>query len=141
MSIFIARYLICAICVNAGGMGSYGEHFGSNELKCKELAGTSLRSSVVTSQRRDVGSTNIEVNKRQRRDVSTSRRLNVATSQHRDVNAISASPSSKAKRGPELDGGEMVRTRARKSEQQRPRPEEETYFCIFSFPEKRTDVL
>ena len=35
---------------------------------------------VVTSQRHDVGSTYIEVNKRQRCDVSTSRRCNVATS-------------------------------------------------------------
>ena len=35
---------------------------------------------VATSPRRDVGSTNIKVNKRQRRDVSTSRRCNVATS-------------------------------------------------------------
>ena len=40
---------------------------------------------VATSQRRDVGSTKIEVNKQQRRDVSTSRRLNVATSQRRGV--------------------------------------------------------
>ena len=35
---------------------------------------------VATSQRRDVGSTNIKVNKRQCRDVSTSRRCNVAMS-------------------------------------------------------------
>ena len=35
---------------------------------------------VTTSQRRDVGSTNIKVNNRQRRDASTSRHLNVATS-------------------------------------------------------------
>ena len=34
---------------------------------------------VATSQRRDVGSMRIEVNKRQRHDVSTSRRLNFAT--------------------------------------------------------------
>ena len=74
MSISIARYLICEICVNAGGTGNYWEHFGSRELKCKELVGTSRRPNIVTSQRRDVGSTTIEVNKPQRRDVSTSRR-------------------------------------------------------------------
>ena len=43
MRISIARYLICAICVNAGGTGSYWEHFGSRELKCKELARMSRR--------------------------------------------------------------------------------------------------
>ena len=35
---------------------------------------------IATSQRRDVGSTNIKVNKRQRRDVSMLRRLNATTS-------------------------------------------------------------
>ena len=49
------------------------------------MAGTSRLPHVVSSQRRDVGSTYIEVNKRQRRDVLTSRRPNVATSQRRDV--------------------------------------------------------
>ena len=38
------------------------------------MAGTSRRPHVVMSQRLDVGSTNIKVNKRQRRDVATSRR-------------------------------------------------------------------
>ena len=51
------------------------------------MAGTSRRPHVVTPQRRNVGSTNIKVNKRQRRDVSAS----------------SASPSLKAKRGPEFE--------------------------------------
>ena len=37
---------------------------------------------VVTSQRLDVGSTNIKVNKRQRRDVSTSTSLRVLSSHH-----------------------------------------------------------
>ena len=37
----MARYMICAICVNAGGTSSYWEHFGSRELKCKELVATS----------------------------------------------------------------------------------------------------
>ena len=44
---------------------------------------------VATSQHRDVGSTYIEVNKRQRRDVSASY----------------ASQSLNAKRGPEFEGG------------------------------------
>ena len=44
------------------------------------MVGTSRRPHVVTSQRRDVGSTNIKVKNRQRRDASTLRRLNVATS-------------------------------------------------------------
>ena len=46
---------------------------------------TSRRPHVVTSQRRNIGSTNIKVNNMQRRDASTSRRLNVATSQRHDV--------------------------------------------------------
>ena len=36
------------------------------------MAGTSRRHHVVTPQRRDVGSTNLKVNKWQRRDVSAS---------------------------------------------------------------------
>ena len=51
------------------------------------MGGTSRRPNVATPQRRDVGSTNIKVNKRQRRDVSAS----------------SASPPLKAKRGPEFE--------------------------------------
>ena len=39
-----------------------------------KMSGTSRHPNVTTSQRHDVGSTNIQVNKRQRRDVSTSRR-------------------------------------------------------------------
>ena len=34
------------------------------EQKCRKLAGTSRRPNVVTSQRREVGSTRMEVNKR-----------------------------------------------------------------------------
>ena len=37
---------------------------------------------VATSQRRDVGSTNIKVNNRQRSDASTSQRCDVPTSRH-----------------------------------------------------------
>ena len=66
------------------------------------MAGTSRRPQVVTSQRRDVGSTNIKVNKRQRHDVSAS----------------SVFSSLKAKRGAEFEVSGIVRTRARKSEQQ-----------------------
>ena len=47
---------------------------------------------IATSQRRDVGSTRIKVNKWQRRDVSTSRRCNVITSAR-----VFVSPSLKAK--------------------------------------------
>ena len=51
---------------------------------------TSRRPHVVTFQRRDVGSTNTEVNNQKRRDVSTLRRLNVATLQRHDVSTRSA---------------------------------------------------
>ena len=74
------------------------------------MAGTSRRPHVVKPQRRDVGSTNIKVNKQQRRDVSTSQR--------RDVSASSASPSLKAKMGPEFEASGMIQTRAQKSKQQ-----------------------
>ena len=81
------------------------------------MVGTSRPPNVMTSQRRDVGSTNIKVNNQQRRDVSTSRRLNVATSQRRDVSASSVFLSLKAKRGAEFEVSGIVRTRALKSEQ------------------------
>ena len=57
---------------------------------------------VAMSPRRDVGSTNIKVNNRQRRDVSAS----------------SAFSSLKEKRGAELEVSGIVRTKAQKSEQQ-----------------------
>ena len=57
----------------------------SNGEQCWKVASTSRRPQVVTFQRRDVGSTDTEVNNQKCRDVSTSRRLNVATSQRRDV--------------------------------------------------------
>ena len=56
------------------------------------MAGTSRRPHVVTSQRRDVGSTNIKVNNRQRRDVS----------------ANSVFSSLKAKRGAEFEVSGIV---------------------------------
>ena len=40
---------------------------------------------IATSQRRDIGSTNIKVNNRKRSDASTSRRRNVATLQRCNV--------------------------------------------------------
>ena len=76
---------------------------------------TSRRPHVVTPQRRDVGSTNIKVNKLQCHDVSAS----------------SASPSLKAKRGLEFEASGIARTRARKSEQQDIEFEEEPMICIF----------
>ena len=56
---------------------------------------------VATSQRRDVGSTNIKVNNRQRRDVSAS----------------SVFSSLKAKRGADFEVLGIVQTRAQKSKQ------------------------
>ena len=73
---------------------------------------------VMTSQRHDVGSTKIEVNKRQRRD----------------VNAIFASPSLKAKRDQNSRSSKNVRIRAQKSEQQRPKSGRRDlllYFLLF----------
>ena len=72
----------------------------------------------MTFQRRDVGLTNIKVNNRQHRDASTSRRLNIAMLQRRDVSASSVFSSLKEKRGADFEVSEIVRTRARKSEQQ-----------------------
>ena len=94
--LFVAQYLICAIDVNAGEKGNFWKQFWSRRTQCIKTAPTSRRPHVVLSQRREVGSTYIEVNKRQRRDVSTSRhlnvvtsrRLNVATSQRCDVSTL-----------------------------------------------------
>ena len=86
--------------MNAGAIGVKKAVFGSILEQRMKLHKDGWN--VVTPQRRDVGSTNIKVNKRQRRDVSAS----------------SASPSLKAKRGPEFEVSGIVRTRARKSEQQ-----------------------
>ena len=43
----------------------------SNGEQCRKVAATSQSSNVATFQRRDVGSTNTEVNNQKRRDVST----------------------------------------------------------------------
>ena len=65
---------LCSLCEYQVERAVIRSILGSREQKCKELAGTSRRPNVMTSQRRNVGSTKIEVNKRQRRDVETSRR-------------------------------------------------------------------
>ena len=84
-------------------------------------------SNVATSQRRDVGSTRIEVNKRQRHDDP-----NFATSARFFV-----SPSLKAKRGPKIKASRYVRTRAQKAEQQRRKSAKKTVtFVLFFFPER-----
>ena len=64
----------------------------SNGEQCRKVAATSRRPHVATSQRRDVGSTNTEVNNKKRHDFSMSRHLNVATLtlQRRDVSTRSA---------------------------------------------------
>ena len=62
---------------------------------------TSRRPHVVTSQRRDVGSTNTTVNKQQRRDVATSQHRDVETSRRqREI----CPPSLKAAKGLEFGG-------------------------------------
>ena len=88
---------------------------------------TSRLPHVVTSQRRDVGSTYIEVNKRQRRDVSASY----------------ASQSLKAKKRTRIGGSEIEerKTRAWKSKQPDLDLGEEPSFCIFFFSDRKTDVL
>ena len=104
------------------------EAFWSRGRQCIKMAGTSRRPNVVTPQRRDIESTYIEVNKWQRRDVSTSY----------------SSQSLKAKGGPEFRGDRRsrnVRTRARKSQQADFDFGEEPSFCIFFFSDRKTDVL
>ena len=92
---------------------------------------TSQRPNIVTSQRRDVGSTKIEVNKRQRRDVPTSRR------QHDFCLSII-----KRKKGTIF---EMREDRMKEGTKTRNSsdldPEEKTDFCIFFFSDRSTDVL
>ena len=63
-------------------------------------------SNVATSQRHDVTTSRRWVNKNGSQQAS----------QRRDVSAISASPSLKAKKGPEFEASGYVRTRARKAE-------------------------
>ena len=78
-----------------------------------KMAGASRRSNVATSPRRDATtSRRLNVATSQLRDVSTSRRCNFATLE-RDLPSII-----KSKMGLELEVSGIVRTRARKSEQQ-----------------------
>ena len=98
--------------------------------------GSQQVANVAMSQRRDAStSRRLNVTTPQRRVVSTSRRLNVASSQRRDVSAIFASPSLKAKGTRNRGSFKNVRTRARKSEQLRPRLAEKrpTFVFFFSF--------
>ena len=80
--------------------GAYGGYAG---LERRDVP-TSRRPHVVTSQRRDVGSTIVQVNKRQRRDVATSRR---------QCEFYFPNIKSKWRRGFGASGG--VRTRAQNS--------------------------
>ena len=108
-----------------------------------QLLCRSTSSNVATSQRRDVStSRRLNVATSQRRDVSTSRRLNVATSQRRDVSVSAVFSSFKSKQGAELEVSGNVRTRGRKSEQQRHRSGRRArdLYCFFVF-DNRTDVL
>ena len=73
---------------------------------------------VATSQRHDVPTSRRWVNQYKSQQSATSRRLNVPTSQRRDVSASSVFLSLKAKRGTEFEVSGIVRTRARKLEQQ-----------------------
>ena len=123
-----------------------------------KMYGKSRRSNVATSPRRDVPmsrhwvnyyagqqaatSRRLNVVTSQRRDVSTSRRLNIATLQRRDVSASAVFSSFKSKQGVELEVSGNVRTKGRKSEQQRHRSRRRArdLYCFFIF-DKRTDVL
>ena len=99
------------MCI-AGGTGSFWEHFGEQRVEVQRAG-----RNVTTSQHRDIGSTKIEVNKKQRRD----------------VRAISASPSLKAKRDHNSRASRYVRTRARKAEQQQKKSVEKTITFVFFF--------
>ena len=90
--------------------GQFLAAFWCRRRQCIKMTGTSRRPNVVTSQRRDVESTYKEVNKRQRRDAPTSRRQRELF-----LSII------KRQMGTELEGdrrSKIIRTRARKSEQQ-----------------------
>ena len=95
-----------------------------------KLAGTSLRPNVATSGQHEEDlnkwpmSRRLNVATPQRRDTSTSRRLNVATSF--SITII------KRKRGQNWRVSKNARTRARKSEQQRPGSAEKRPTFVFS---------
>ena len=72
---------------------------------------------VATSPRRDALTSQRWVNYYKSQQAASSQCLNVAKLQRRDVSASSASPSLKAKRGPEFEASRIIRTRAWKSEQ------------------------
>ena len=109
------------------------EAFWSRGWQCIKVAETSRRCNVATSPRRDVGSTYIEVNKRQRRDVSMSRRqreccLSIIKSKKGDQNSrIEDRGSYKLGHGNESSSDIDL--------------ERGPDFCIFFFSYRKTDVL
>ena len=107
------------------------EAFWSRGRQCIKMAG---------AQRRDVGSTYIEFNKRQRatsqrRDVSTSRCLNVSASyvsQSLKAKGDQNSKGVRRSRTYELGHGDHDRTLTLVKSH---------HFCIFFFLDRKTDVL
>ena len=89
----------------------------------------------------DVPTSRRWVNKNKSQQAAKSRRLNVATLQCHDVSASFYLSIIKSKGGLEFEASKIIRTRARKSEQQDLDLEEGTDFCIFFFSDKSTDVL
>ena len=88
---------------------------------------------VNKQQRRDIStSRRLNVATSQRRDISTSRRLNVATLQHRDVSASAVFSSFKSKQGAELEVSGNVRTRGGNQSNSGIDLEEEPVICIVS---------
>ena len=106
------------------------------------MSRTSRRSNVATSPRRDVPTSRRWVNYYAGQQAATSRRLNVVMSQRRDVNASAVFSSFKSKQGAKLEVSGNVRTRGRKSEQQRHRSGRRAHYlyCFFVF-DNRTNVL
>ena len=96
---------------------------------------------VATSQRHDVGSTRIKVNKRQRRDISSSQRLNVATLQPHDVSASFCLSIIKCKGGPEFEGGGSYELGHENQSSKTLTLNKGPTFVFSSFRIKSTDVL
>ena len=115
-----------------------------------KMVGASRRSNVATSPRRDATTSRRWVNHYKSQQAVTSRRLNVVTSQRRNVATSRCQleigpPSLKAKGVQNLRGDQRsgnVRTRARKSDQQRHRSRRRSrdLYCFFVL-DNRTDVL
>ena len=99
--------------------------------KCIKLTGTSRSSNIATSPCSDVLTSRRRVNKCRSQQAATPRRLNVATLQRRDVSAIFASPSVKAKRGPEFEDRRSYELGHGNQSSSDLDLEEEPAFCIF----------